>query len=72
MSSIAATPLGTERPPTGRPISTAKPGPVTLIVFVGLLAIGLLLTAYSLARTSAPPAAGSRPGCPTSCSAWRC
>jgi inorganic phosphate transporter, PiT family len=33
-----------------RPALDAKPGPVTAIVFVGLLAIGLLFTGYSLTR----------------------
>jgi inorganic phosphate transporter, PiT family len=50
MSSIAASPLGTERPPTGRPQFDSKPGPVTLVVFVGLLAIGLAYMAWSLAQ----------------------
>ena len=33
-----------------RPALDTKPGPVTAIVFVGLLAIGLLFTGYSLTR----------------------
>jgi len=51
MSSIAAaTPVRNPSPPAGRPHLDAKPGPVTLVVFVGLLAIGLFYTAYSLAQ----------------------
>ena len=34
--------------PSSRPHLDKKPGPVTAVVFVGLLAIGLLFTAYSL------------------------
>ncbi|MGJ7512092.1 inorganic phosphate transporter [Variovorax sp. GT1P44] len=49
MSSIAsASPLGTHSAPSGRPQLDGKVGPVTLIVFVGLLAAGLLYTAWSL------------------------
>ncbi|CAN5804916.1 inorganic phosphate transporter [soil metagenome] len=43
--------LGSTReatPSSSRPKLDSKPGPVTLIVFVGLLAIGLLFTAWSL------------------------
>src|SRR5450432_2926381 len=39
--------LPTRAAPT-RPHLDKKPGPVTLVVFVGLLAVGLLFTAYSL------------------------
>src|SRR4051812_9999888 len=35
--------------PSQRPKLDKKPGPVTLVVFVGLLAAGLLYTAWSLA-----------------------
>jgi PiT family inorganic phosphate transporter len=50
MSSIAAPSVQTPAAPPGRPALDAKPGPVTLIVFVGLLAIGLLYTAWSLVQ----------------------
>lgn len=51
MSSIAsASPLGTHSAPSGRPQLDGKVGPVTLIVFVGLLAAGLLYTAWSLVQ----------------------
>ena len=50
MSSIAASPNVTSGQPSGRPRLDSKPGPVTLIVFVALLAIGLFYTAYSLAQ----------------------
>ncbi len=36
-------------PPAARPSLDSKPGPATLVVFVGLLAAGLLYTAWSLA-----------------------
>ncbi|MEO8630981.1 MAG: inorganic phosphate transporter, partial [Betaproteobacteria bacterium] len=35
-------------PPAVRPHLDRKPGPVTAIIFVGMLAVGLLFTAYSL------------------------
>ncbi|VTU15132.1 Low-affinity inorganic phosphate transporter 1 [Variovorax sp. SRS16] len=50
MSSITAPSLSTQAPSSGRPSLDAKPGPVTLIVFVGLLASGLLYTAWSLVQ----------------------
>jgi PiT family inorganic phosphate transporter len=37
-----------DRPAPARPVLDRKPGPITLVVFVGLLAIGLLFTGYSL------------------------
>ncbi|HEY2254812.1 MAG TPA: inorganic phosphate transporter [Variovorax sp.] len=46
MSSIAVTP----QPPPGRPSLDSKPGPVTIVIFVALLAIGLFYTAWSLAQ----------------------
>ena len=49
MSSIAAAPSGPIST-SSRPKLDAKPGPATLIVFVGLLAAGLLYTAWSLAQ----------------------
>ena len=36
------------RTPSSRPHLDKKPGPVTAVVFIGLLAIGLLFTGYSL------------------------
>jgi PiT family inorganic phosphate transporter len=36
------------RPPSARPHLDGKPGPLTAIVFIGLLATGLLFTGYSL------------------------
>ena len=42
--------LAPSAPSPRRPKLDAKPGPVTLIVFVGLLAAGLLYTAWSLAN----------------------
>jgi inorganic phosphate transporter, PiT family len=45
-TTTAPMPSGTTR--AARPQLDRKPGPVTAIVFVGMLAIGLLFTAYSL------------------------
>ena len=39
-----------EVPVSSRPQLDAKPGPATLVVFVGLLAVGLLYTAWSLVQ----------------------
>ena len=36
------------RPPSSRPHLDKKPGPVTAVIFIGLLAVGLLFTGYSL------------------------
>lgn len=51
MSSLAASTddIPVHPRPAQRPKLDAKPGPVTLVVFVGLLATGLLYTAWSLA-----------------------
>ena len=46
-SATAALPAG-QAPSSSRPHLDKKPGPVTAIVFVGLLAAGLLFTGYSL------------------------
>lgn len=49
MSSISTAPsLGTSPPPSGRPHLDSKPGPATLVIFIGLLAVGLLYMAWSL------------------------
>ena len=52
MSTYTASPAHLSAPPTAakRPKLDSKPGPVTLIVFVGLLAAGLLFTAWSLSN----------------------
>ncbi|MDM0038010.1 inorganic phosphate transporter [Variovorax sp. J22G21] len=49
MSTLADnTPLPANLPAPSRPALDARPSPVTLVVFVGLLAAGLLYTAWSL------------------------
>ena len=44
----SALPAPSHAAPEPRPLLDHKPGPVTAIVFVGLLAVGLLFTAWSL------------------------
>lgn len=48
MNTATATLAAGQTAPDARPQLDKKPGPVTAIVFVGLLAIGLLFTGYSL------------------------
>ena len=49
MNTLASSAEATGTPPAvKRPVFDSKPNPVTLIVFVGLLAAGLLFTAWSL------------------------
>ena len=50
MNSVAAPTLDAAALHAGRPHLDARPGPLTLIAFAGLLAIGLFYTAYSLAQ----------------------
>ncbi|MBO9649004.1 MAG: inorganic phosphate transporter [Variovorax sp.] len=51
MSSIAtARPIGNPPPSSGRPHLDAKPNAATMVVFVGLLAAGLLYMAWSLVQ----------------------
>ena len=47
-STASATAALSPSQPASRPHLDGKPGPVTAIIFIGLLAIGLLFTAYSL------------------------
>jgi len=44
----AALPASPPSSPSSRPHLDKKPGPVTAVIFIGLLAIGLLFTGYSL------------------------
>ena len=48
MTSVASATAALPRRHAARPHLDHKPGPVTAVIFVGLLAVGLLFTAYSL------------------------
>jgi PiT family inorganic phosphate transporter len=55
----AATAALSRSPPASRPHLDHKPGPVTAVIFVGLLGAGLLFTAYSLVTDVTEAGAGS-------------
>jgi PiT family inorganic phosphate transporter len=58
--------------PAARPNLDKGFNPLTMIIFFGILAAGLLFVAYSTISTSTPPAPGSRAICPTFCCSSRC
>ena len=58
--------------PASRPKLDHGLNPLTTILFLGVLAAGLLFMAYSIYDDIGATGTRSRPSCPFSCSAWRC
>lgn len=75
MDTIAANgsaPVRPNEPGGARPKLNGKPSAATIVLFVGLLAIGLAYAAWSLNNDVIAAGVGTTPMSRSSCWAWRC